>query len=222
MATQLPADIDFVAQPAASPARMNAAMGHLNGRLNALETPKASYDAKLADLQSIGLARIANALVPVYNALTAVAQLGAIFTAPSASAATFSAGTKVFVIGPDKAGVYAAAAYVAAISTADPTQIISGRLQSYDSTTGTLTLLCDTFTGPAGGSNAGWTLTPAPDAAVLRTYTDSKITALIDTADAAGNTLGKLQASINANAAAIPVAQAAATANALALAIALG
>lgn len=233
----LPADIDFTLNPAASPARMDRAMAHLDGRLGALEVPAKSFDAVLLSLQSIGLQRITDALTPVYASLVAIGQLGAVFTASSSTPATFGLGTKTFVVAADQRSTFAAAAYISAVAASDATQSLSGRVQSYDRATGTLTVLCDAFTGTQDASNAAWTLTASVDFSQIKNYVDAAVAAakaqVIGSADSAGDTLGELEAMLAAAQAAIstlntavPQAQAnataAASAQALALAIALG
>lgn len=152
----LPAEIDFVANPAASPARMNVATGHINGRLQALEVPAKSLDTVLAQLQAIGLQRIADALKPVYDQLVSLAQLGAIFTTTSASTVTVQLGSATFVVDEDDWSRFAAAGYIIAQAVDDPETLLFGPLQSYDRSTGALKIGVQQFVGPAGAAHASW------------------------------------------------------------------
>ena len=108
--TALPADLDFVADPTASPARMNRAMTNLNGRTAALETYKPNFDAALATIQQVGLDRLSQVLIPIYEQLVSVAQLGALFRAHSSSTLAVAAGPQTLVVDPAQASQFAAAA----------------------------------------------------------------------------------------------------------------
>jgi hypothetical protein len=216
---------------------LNKAFASLDLRVRAIEGLNVSYTDAINVLNQFGLQRLNDAMQPVYDALINIAQLGAIFTTTSTSSVTLGLGTKTFVIAEANRTVFAAAAYISAVNSADATQVISGKTQSYDRTTGTLTLLADSFEGNAGDTVSNWTISAAVDFNPLQTYVDAALASLkaqlTGTADSSGDTLGELEAAIQAaNAAiaslnsAVPQAQSdattAATSNALALAIALG
>jgi hypothetical protein len=219
---------------------LNLAFSTLDLRLKALEGLTIDYAAAIAQIQGVGLARLEDALRPVYDALTEIAQLGAVFTTTSATPGTLALGTMSFVIEASAWRQFAAAGYLIARSAADPSLGVSGRLQSYDRTTGTLTILVDALAGPADTPIASWSITAGVDPGALRTYLDNsvsslrdqlvggasaaldsfgeieaRITKLIGTATSAADTLGELQATATANASA-------ALDQAVAMAIALG
>ena len=112
----LPADLDFVADPTASPARMNRAATNLNNRIAALETYKPNFDAALATIQQVGLDRLSQVLIPIYERLVAVAELGALFRAHSSTSLAIAAGPQTLVIDTASAAQFAAAAWVIAVN----------------------------------------------------------------------------------------------------------
>jgi hypothetical protein len=135
--TSLPPDLDFAANPAATPDRMNTAMANLHGRLSALETYKPNFDALLAQLQQVGLSRINDALLPIYNELASLANLGTLFSATSASSVPIATGAATFIIDESMRGQFAPAAWIAA-QAPDASAAVAGDVVSYDRTTGTL------------------------------------------------------------------------------------
>lgn len=161
----LPPDIDFAKDRDASPARMNQAMTHLDGRLRALETPRGQYDAMLLQLQQIGLQRINDALQPVYAQLVGLANIGAVFSAHSSTQLAPALGEQTFVVDDTvERARFAPMPWVAAIATDDPTHIMSGTFVSYDRDTGALVILVQAAIGDGIVSN--WTLMPAVPMAV--------------------------------------------------------
>jgi hypothetical protein len=155
--TALPADLDFVADPTASPARMNRAMTNLNGRTAALETYKPNFDAALATIQQVGLDRLSQVLIPIYEQLVSVAQLGALFRAHSSSTLAVAAGPQTLVVDPAQASQFAAAAWVIAVSD-DASAAMAGPVTSYNRTTGALVV--DVVEGEGSGAFASWTISP--------------------------------------------------------------
>lgn len=195
----LPPILDFAKDPDASPDRMNKVAEYIVARFKALEVPAKSAETMLAQLQAIGLQRIADALAPVYAELVSLSQLGAIFTAPSSSTVSYGPGTRTFIVAEESRRTFAAAAYVSAVEVGNVTRSLSGRLLSYDRSTGTLTLLVDQFTGEEGASASAWTLTASVDFAQLRTFVLREIAALRGSASEAAQTLGQLEATDAAN-----------------------
>lgn len=63
----LPTVLDFALNPAATPARMNAAMEYLTGRLRAVEAIQPEFLSTINQLKSVGLDRLAEALIPVFD-----------------------------------------------------------------------------------------------------------------------------------------------------------
>lgn len=153
----LPPDLDFAADPAASPERMNRAMANLHLRTAALETYRPNFDALFAQLQGIGLQRISDALAPVYAELMRLSDLGAVFTAISSSAVAVATGPATFVIADVSRSTFAPAAYMAALA-ADQSAALAGTTTSYDRASGALVLQVGYVFG--SGTVSSWIVTP--------------------------------------------------------------
>jgi phage-related tail fiber protein len=65
--TTLPAALDFAADPAATPARMNRAMAHIDARFRAVEAIQPDFLAAIEQLRQVGLERLAEALIPIFE-----------------------------------------------------------------------------------------------------------------------------------------------------------
>lgn len=205
------ADEDFTAS------RLNKAMQVVNLRLKATEAVRADFDAAVATLKEVGLARINDALLPAYQELAGLIQLGVLFTTTSASPVVLGAGARTFLIAEADRERFGAAAYLGAQKTGDPTIRLSGALQSYDRASGLLVIAVDQVVGPAGATVAAWTISAAapPDYATtahaVGAYTQAETDAVIEVLAAgllggvapAGNTLAKLYGLIGTNTAAL-------------------
>ena len=64
----LPREVDFAADPDASPERMNVAMAYLVALCRAANAQRVEYEAALEQIRGVGLARLADALTPVLTA----------------------------------------------------------------------------------------------------------------------------------------------------------
>lgn len=150
----LPSDLDFFADRAASPARMDRAMSNLHGRISALETYKPNFDAQLAQIQQIGLTRLNDVMMPIYDALVVLTHLGAVFTAQSSTSLAIDMGLKAFVIDDlQQRQTFAPAQWLSAM-TADALNAMAGRLVSYDRDSGTLVIyVMETY---GGGTVSPW------------------------------------------------------------------
>ena len=67
----LPREVDFAADPDASPERMNVAMAYLLALVRSATAQRIEYEAALEQLRGIGLARLADALTPILTAAQA-------------------------------------------------------------------------------------------------------------------------------------------------------
>jgi hypothetical protein len=65
--SSLPSELDFVADPEATPDRMNTAMGYLLALIRALQASRPDYDAAIAQLQTVGLERVTDVLNPIFD-----------------------------------------------------------------------------------------------------------------------------------------------------------
>lgn len=212
---------------------LNDAFSNLDLRLRAFEGLNLSYQQAIDTLNQFGLQRLNDALQPVYDSLIQLGSLGAVFTTTSVTPNTIGLGTATFVVKPEDKDRFAAAAYISAIEAGSASASVSGPLQAYNRTTGTITILVDAFTGTEGASFSSWVISAGASFSSSKLYVDNAIAALIGSADSFADTLGELEQMIMNNTTAITnnatnaqtlanTAQANATANALALAIALG
>ncbi|GEM_PF-5691954 len=156
--SNLPVDLDFSVDRSASPERMNRAMSNIDARLRALETYKPNFDAELALIQQVGLDRLNNALTPVYQSLTALADLGAIFEATSTTLAEIATGTLTLLVPTTQAAQFAPARWLSVMSS-DATAMMAGLMTSWDRTTGTLRLnVMETY---GQGQFSSWLISPS-------------------------------------------------------------
>jgi hypothetical protein len=139
--TSLAPEIDFKADKAATPDRMNVAMTHIDARLRALETYKPNFDALFAQLQEIGLTRIDAGLQPVYDRLRSMQARG-FLNAPIAAGATaaFALGQTNVTIAADWRDAFTPSPWIAMVRAANATDYVYARVVSYDQTTGELAL----------------------------------------------------------------------------------
>lgn len=160
MSTVLPDAINFTRDPAASPARMDRAMAHIDNRLRAMETPRGQLDAQLLSLQQIGLERVNDALQPYYRALQAIVSLGVLFNAGSATAVPIAAGTAAFVLAEADRDRFAYAGFMIAVSRADSRNALVGRTVGYDRAGGLYSLDVIIASGDPTAIPADWEIMP--------------------------------------------------------------
>lgn len=65
--SSLPTEVDFTANPAATPARMDIAMTYLLARIKVIEALAPDYQAAIDQLNAIGLSRITEVLSPLFT-----------------------------------------------------------------------------------------------------------------------------------------------------------
>jgi hypothetical protein len=149
--TTLPPEVDFKVDKSASPDRMNRAMEHLVARLAALETYKPNFDALFAQLQQVGLNRINDGILPVYERLASIEALG-FLNAPiePGTAAAFALGPVAVTIAADRRSAFTPSPWVAMVRTANPNDYVLGRVSSYDRISGALVLDIANLWGAAG------------------------------------------------------------------------
>jgi len=102
--------------------------------------------------------------------IAAIADLGMLLTAPSATTVTIGVGTKSFVIPEANRDQFAPAAILLAYAGADYSNAIIGTTSSYNRTTGVVQLLVLDTKG--AGTHSEWTLTPVASTADLEALRD--------------------------------------------------
>lgn len=148
------ADEDFTAD------RLNRAFQALNLRVKAQEAQRSDFAAAERTLVSLGLERINEALLPAYQALVGLAQLGVLFSTSSTTSVTVGLGTRSFSVAEEDRERFAAASYLSAASAADGRIAMTGLLESYDRTAGELVI--QVLTAAGSGDAADWIITACP------------------------------------------------------------
>lgn len=102
----LPTELDFAKKTAATPARMNEAMEYIVSRFRALESIQPEFQSVINQLRGVGLERLAEALIPIFeNAEAIEADLEAIQATYAAD--TFKADQIAALLTTLRAGVAA-------------------------------------------------------------------------------------------------------------------
>lgn len=71
--SSLPSELNFSADPAATPARMDRAMTYIIARLKAVEAVQPDFLAAIDQLKAVGLQRVTDALIPVFDQANGIA-----------------------------------------------------------------------------------------------------------------------------------------------------
>ncbi|MEE9481865.1 hypothetical protein [Methylobacterium ajmalii] len=188
---ELPPELDISADEELTKDRLDRAWKYVVDRLLIIDSFRPSWEEQLDLLRSTGLARLDQALKPVYDGLVEVTQLGILFTADSTTPTTIGTGLKAFTVSKADRDRFAAAAYLSAQDTATPENTMFGRLQSYDRTAGVVTILVDQFAGEEGASSSTWRISAAASPNILATahqvgaYTMGEVDTLISALNAA-------------------------------------
>lgn len=168
----LPAAMDFTLNPDASPARMNSAMTTIDQRLSSLEIPAKNLDQVIAQIQSIGLQRLTDAIKPIYDQALTLVNLGALLTAHSSSPGTCLATLQPFIIDEIQRGGFATSLWMAATSD-DGEAYLVGQVIAYHADTGLLSFNIVETNGT--GAHTGWTFSPTTSPTVASTFIDGGV-----------------------------------------------
>lgn len=166
---ELPPELDISADEELTKDRLDRAWKYLVDRLLIIDSFRPSWEEQLDLLRSTGLARLDQALKPIYDGLVEVTQIGILFTADSTTPNTIGTGLKQFVVSDVDRDRFAAAAYLSAQDTATPENTMFGRLQSYDRDAGIVTILVDQYAGEENAAASSWRISAAASPNILAT-----------------------------------------------------
>lgn len=155
---------------------LNARFQDVDVRVADMEDRALDWSIEAAKLRESGLARVAEALDPVVQAISARANLGAILAATSETDIDASIGTKVLEIRASERAQFAPAAHLSIFKTGDPSIGMLGRTIGYNPSTGMLEVFVNQAIG--SGFHTAWTIS-------IANSTDTLTEAQIATAKAA-------------------------------------
>jgi hypothetical protein len=165
----LPAELDIAPDEDFSKDRLDRAFAYIIQRLLILDSFRPGFEDQINLLRETGLTRLNEALEPIYNSLVEIGQIGIMFTAYSKSPALLGTGVKTFKVREIDRPRFAAAAYLSIQDTTVVENTMFGLLQSYDRTTGIVTVLVDQFVGPELYMGSEWRISAAASPNVLTT-----------------------------------------------------
>jgi hypothetical protein len=165
----LPQELDISTDEDFSKDRLDRAFAYIIQRLLILDSFRPGFEDQINLLRETGLTRLNEALQPIYNSLVEIGQIGIMFTATSVTPAVLGTGIKTFKVREIDRPRFAAAAYLAVQDTTIVENTMFGLLQSYDRTTGLVTILVDQFVGPEGSTGTEWRISAAASPNVLTT-----------------------------------------------------
>jgi hypothetical protein len=157
-----------------TPEWWNRIFREIDARLVGLEEQRATLGEYEEQLVGIALQRINEALLPAYEQIARLANLGALFAAQSETEATIGTGVRVFTVAPSQRETFAPVPFLVAAAGGDFGQSMVGRLSSYDVATGVLTMVADAAYG--SGTYSDWTIGPVAstdDISELRAATEA-------------------------------------------------
>lgn len=138
------------------PNTLNRRFQSIDLRLVRQEDIEKDWGEALSALQRVGLSRIDEVLLPVFNKVAELANLGAIFTARAATEIEISPGLKRLIIDETDRNAFAPAAFVAGFVDGDLGKAFLGRVESYDRASGELAVQVDRVAGT--GMGATWVI----------------------------------------------------------------
>ncbi len=123
----------------------------INARLGTLEAGLPALNEALASVVAVGLERINQALLPAFNQITQIQELG-FNSAPIAPATNvvFTLGGQVILISQTQAEFFVPAPWVVLVREANATDYCIAQVNSYNSTSGALNLTITSQSGNSG------------------------------------------------------------------------
>lgn len=148
--------------------------------IEALRAFAPDWQAQVEALRAVGLERINEALLPAYEQIIQVSNLGALFSAQSSTSLAIGLGTRTFTIGATQRKNFAPTPYLMAYSGDDYGKSMIGTLSSYDPDTGELVMAVVSKFGT--GTFDDWTIGPIATTADLEALRTQVLDAQADVA----------------------------------------
>lgn len=143
------------------PDTLNKRFKDIDLRLSKQEDIQKDWTSALQQVQQTGIEKVNEVLFPAYQRIQELGQLGAMFTAHSATEIEISEGLKRLTIDEDERDAFAPAAFVAAFVEENLNLAILGQVQGYDRASGELSVVVTRFAG--SGTGAKWVIHAASD-----------------------------------------------------------
>ncbi|MGY6705929.1 hypothetical protein [Roseinatronobacter sp.] len=197
------ADIAYGRDTELSQQELNRRAKIIADAIEALREFVPEWEKQVDLLSTVGLNRINEALLPAYQQIIDIADLGALLTTKSTTPVTIGVGTKTFLVPEAVRLNFAPTNFLMAVANGDFDQHLIGRLSSYDNETGVLVIQVERVSGE--GEFANWQISPVA--------TTDDLEALRDQVAAnAQIALEKAEEAVLARNQAVPAGQAAVTA----------
>ncbi|NVP56094.1 phage head spike fiber domain-containing protein [Mycoplana rhizolycopersici] len=206
------ADVAFTGTTKLSQEELNRRMKILTDAIETLRLFSPDWQAQVNALVAVGLERIDDALLPIYERIKEIAHLGTIFSTTSASIETFGLGVKRFVVPEQHRPNFAPSRFLLImVEGGSFDAVMIGRLSSYDREAGELSVLVEDSTGE--GTHNSWIIGPyatndgleelradvqAARAATIAAKNDATAQAAIATERAASASLQATNAAVSA------------------------
>ncbi len=191
----LPGELDISETEDFNKDRLDRAFYYLMQQILLLQSFQPNWEAQLDLLRQNGLTRLNDALMPIYEALVGISQVGIMFNAVSTTPNVIGTGLKTFKVSEIDRVRFAAAGYLSAQDAITPENTLFGLLQSYNRDTGMLTILVDQFVGEEGHQTTSWRISAAASPNVLTgahqvgAYTQAEVNMMIKAVQDSVNSL---------------------------------
>lgn len=152
----------------------------ISDAIEALRAYQPSWETEVNLLREIGLERLNTALLPAFQQIIELTDLGALLSATSTSEVEIGGGTKTFVLPEAKRLSFAPTPFLIAYAESDYDLSMVGTVSSYDRDTGTLVILVEDFKGE--GTFSEWTIGPIATTDDLEALRDAVQAAAADVA----------------------------------------
>lgn len=131
--------------------RLNKAMQVLDQRLRALEPFTPSWEAAVNELRAVGLSRLNDAILPAYQRIQLLSEMGFLFAGSDSSVALVQNQSATFNINDEtERSLFTPTPFLALTRSSTTADYAIAQLVSYDNDTGDLMVLVKSITGNPG------------------------------------------------------------------------